>query len=307
MNKVLHLLFCVLCILAGLAGYAADTYLNVEYVGFGNTGPVITIIVLAVCSAISLTAASMAIKTGKYFVSVLCFVGFIAAVCWSAPVSLARISSSIDDKVTKVQSHVEKKSMLEKAYTEVKQLRQQESKKGGCGKNCRALIQREADLLKEITSLGVPQETNGAGKRIAYAIPFLDAKTVEMVVPISAVVALTCLMNGLLVFGVSSILTMFNHKSQLDNIIKKTEEILKVDNVMDGKQIIPVKQQKQANNDPVVTLVESKGEVSLSDVQKFMDRSAPFVSMYVSDLERRGLVKKSRNGRKVLLTLPSTS
>jgi len=136
MNKVLHLLFCVLCILAGLAGYAADTYLNVEYVGFGNTGPVITIIVLAVCSAISLTAASMAIKTEKYFVSVLCFVGFIAAVCWSAPVSLARISSSIDDKVTKVQSHVEKKSMLEKAYTEVKQLRQQESKKGGCGKNC---------------------------------------------------------------------------------------------------------------------------------------------------------------------------
>ena len=100
---------------------------------------------------------------------------------------------------------------------------------------------------------------------------------------------------------------MFNHKSQLDNIIKKTEEILKVDNVMDGKQIIPVKQQKQANNDPVVNLVESKGEVSLSDVQKFMDRSAPFVSMYVSDLERRGLVKKSRNGRKVLLTLPSTS
>ena len=76
---------------------------------------------------------------------------------------------------------------------------------------------------------------------------------------------------------------------------------------MDGKQIIPVKQQKQANNDPVVNLVESKGEVSLSDVQKFMDRSAPFVSMYVSDLERRGLVKKSRNGRKVLLTLPSTS
>ena len=46
----------------------------------------------------------MAFKTGKYLVSVLCSVGFIAAVCWSAPVSLARISSSIDDKVTKVKS-----------------------------------------------------------------------------------------------------------------------------------------------------------------------------------------------------------
>jgi hypothetical protein len=305
MNKVLYLMFCVLCILAGLAGYAADTYLNVEYVGFDNTGPVITIIVLAVCSAISLTAASMAIKTGKYFVSVLCSVGFVAAVCWSAPVSLSRISSSIDDKVTKVQSHVEKKSMLEKAYSEVTQLRQQESKKGGCGKNCRALFKREVDLLKEITSLGVPQETNGAGKRLAYAIPFLDAKTVEMVVPISAVVALTCLMNGLLVFGISSILTMFNQKSVMNDIIRKTEEILKQDNVLDGNKIIPIEKKRQANNDPVVNLVEKEGEVSLSDVQKFMDRSAPFVSMYVSDLERRGLVKKSRNGRKVLLTLPS--
>lgn len=307
MNKVLYLLFCVLCVLAGLAGYAADTYLNVEYVGFDNTGPVITIIVLAVCSAISLTAASMAIKTGNYFVSILCLIGFIAAVCWSAPVSLARISSSIDDKITKIQSHVEKKSMLEKAYTEVKQLRQQESKNGGCGKNCRALIQQESDLLMEITTLGVPQESNGAGKRIAYAIPFLDAKTVEMLVPIFAVVALTCLMNGLLVFGVSSILSIFNQKSELDSIVEKTEEILNTDNVKNMKDITPVKHQKQANIDPVVKLVESRGEVSLSDVQKFMDRSAPFVSMYVSDLERRGLVKKSRSGRRVLLTLPNAS
>jgi len=310
MNRGMLIVFSILCVVAGISGYVADTYLNIEYVGgFSNVGPVITIIVIAVCSAIALTASTMAFRTGKYLVSVLCFVGFVSAVCWSAPVSLSRIASSVDSKTVKRDSHIQKREMLQKAYEEVKNLRAQEAKKGGCGKNCQALVKREGQLLAEITNLGLPQDENSAGSRLAYVIPFLDAKTVEMVVPISAVISLTCLMNGLLVFGLTNLFDLFSGPKPI--VDKK--------NIFDGSKIIPEKRSvdnvklesknlilpnRNDKNDPILKYVESMGEVTLSDVAKQMDRSLPFVSTYVSDLERRGLLNKRRAGRRVFISTP---
>lgn len=304
MNKALNILFYVLCIVAGLAGYFADTYLNLEHVGIGNTGPAITIVVIAICSAISLTVASMAFKVGKYGIAILCSVGFLTAVIWSAPVSLSRISASIDAKQTKKDSHLEKRKLLQQALNDVKDMRLKESKKGGCGKNCQKLVDKEQQIMMELANLGLPQDENGASKRIAYAIPFIDAKTVEMIVPISAVIALTCLMNGLLTFGISSLLEMIKKPKQTEQIkaaqsVPK-ENIVKKDNIMNGEEILSSREKK----DPVVKMVERLGEISLSDIAESMEKSPPYVSTYVSDLERRGLIKKNRRGRRVFLSLP---
>jgi hypothetical protein len=303
MNKALNILFYVLCIIAGLAGYFADTYLNLEHVGIENTGPAITIVVIAICSAISLTVASMAFKVGKYAIATLCSIGFLTAVIWSAPVSLSRISASIDAKQTKKDSHLEKRKLLQQALNDVKEMRLKESKKGGCGKNCQKLVDKEQQIMMDLANLGLPQDENGASKRIAYAIPFIDAKTVEMIVPISAVIALTCLMNGLLTLGISSLLEMIKKPNQTEqktvqSVLK--ENVVKKDNIMNGEEILPSRDKK----DPIVKMVERLGEISLSDIAEKMEKSPPYVSTYVSDLERRGLIKKNRRGRRVFLSLP---
>lgn len=303
MNKALNILFYVLCIIAGLAGYFADTYLNLEHVGIENTGPAITIVVIAICSAISLTVASMAFKVGKYAIATLCSIGFLTAVIWSAPVSLSRISASIDAKQTKKDSHLEKRKLLQQALNDVKEMRLKESKKGGCRKNCLGLVDKEHQIMMDLANLGLPQDENGASKRIAYAIPFIDAKTVEMIVPISAVIALTCLMNGLLTFGISSLLEMIKKPNQTEqktvqSVLK--ENVVKKDNIMNGEEILPSRDKK----DPIVKMVERLGEISLSDIAEKMEKSPPYVSTYVSDLERRGLIKKNRRGRRVFLSLP---
>jgi len=296
MRKGLYLAFYAMCILAGLSGYFADTYLNVEYVGLQNTGPVITIIVIAFASAISMTAATMAFNAKKYVMAVLCSVGFVAAVCWSAPVSLSRISSSIDEKKVVTTNHMEKRKLLVSSLDEIKKLRVRESIKGGCGKNCRSLLEKENELVQQIANLGLPQESNGGEKRIAYAIPFLSAETVNMVVPISAVVALIFMMNGLLTFGVTSILDMLKKPEVKEVVVEK--EVPKSSNILQGSSIIP------ANNDPIIKLIARDGEMTVSDVAEHMGKSLPYVSTYVSDLEKRGLITKNRVGRRVYLTLP---
>lgn len=295
MRKGLYLAFYAMCILAGLAGYFADTYLNVEYVGLQNTGPVITIIVIAFASAISMTAATMAFNAKKYVMAVLCSVGFVAAVCWSAPVSLSRISSSIDEKKVVTTNHMEKRKILISSLDEIKKLRALEAKKGGCGKNCRSLLEKENDLVQQIANLGLPQESNGGEKRIAYAIPFLSAETVNMVVPISAVVALILMMNGLLTFGVTSILDMLKKQEVKEVVVEK--EVLKSENVLEGSSIIP------ANNDPIIKLIARDGQMTVSDVAEYTGKSLPYISTYVSDLEKRGLITKKRVGRRVFLTV----
>lgn len=284
MNRVLYFLFYVMCIMAGLAGFAADTYLNVEYVGFENSGPVLTIVVIAVCSALSLTAATMAWKTQKYVVFSLCTLGFLSAVVWSAPVSLSRISASIDIQTLTKENHQIKRDMLERAYNDVKKTREAESKNGGCKKNCQALLEREQNLLKELTDLGNVKTGDPAAKRLAAVFTFIDEKTIETIVPISAIVALTCLMNGLFVFGVSSILEKRNLKKQIH---------IPKDKIMDMNQDV----------DKILSEVANSGPISIGDLAKRTGKRENIVSTYVTELEKRGIVSKMRQGNRKIIAL----
>ena len=116
-------------------------------------------------------------------------------------------------------------------------------------------------------------------------------------------------MNGLLVFGLTNLFVLFSGPKLI--VDKK--------NIFDGSKIIPEKRSvdnvklesknlilpnRNDKNDPILKYVESMGEVTLSDVAKQMDRSLPFVSTYVSDLERRGLLNKRRAGRRVFISTP---
>jgi ribosomal protein S25 len=284
MNRALYFLFYVICIIAGLAGFAADTYLNVEYVGFENSGPVLTIVVIAVCSALSLTAATMAWKAQKYVVFLLCTIGFLSAVVWSAPVSLSRISASIDIQTLSKENHQIKRDMLERAYNDVKATREKESKNGGCKKNCQALLDREQNLLKELTDLGNVKTGDPAAKRLAAVFTFIDEKTIETIVPISAIIALTCLMNGLFVFGVSSILEKRNLKKQIH---------IPKDKIMDMNPEV----------DRILTEIANSGPMSIGELAKKTGNREPLVSSYMSELEKRGIVNKVRQGNRKIITL----
>jgi DNA-binding transcriptional ArsR family regulator len=110
-------------------------------------------------------------------------------------------------------------------------------------------------------------------------------------------------MNGLLTFGISSLLEMIKKPNQTEqktvqSVLK--ENVVKKDNIMNGEEILPSRDKK----DPIVKMVERLGEISLSDIAEKMEKSPPYVSTYVSDLERRGLIKKNRRGRRVFLSLP---
>lgn len=183
----------VLAVVAGFAGFIADTMLNVEYVKGGGewNGPAITTVVIAIMASLALTVTVMAWTAGQKYIAGLCLIGFLGAVAFSAPVSYARITSAINAQQEGVGSHNQKVDLLKKAHAETKALRIEESRKGGCGRNCKALLEKERDLMNQIISAGVAK-----GK-------ILD-DTIAFSVPLAAVVALTCLMNGLFVFGMGS-------------------------------------------------------------------------------------------------------
>ncbi len=187
----------VLAAMAGMAGFVADTNLNVEYVkGEGDwNGPAITVVVIAIMSSISLACATVAWNMKMRIIASMCLIGFAASVAFSSPVSYARILSSINAQQEGVGSHNQKVELLRKTHAETKALRVQESKKGGCGRNCKALMKREQELLDQIITAGVSK-----GKS-------LD-DTVAMTVPLAAVIALTCLMNGLFVFGFNGLVQL---------------------------------------------------------------------------------------------------
>ena len=182
-----------LAVVAGIAGFVADTVLNVEHVKGGGdwNGPSITTIVIAVMSSLALTVTVLAWQTKRKLLASLCLIGFGASVAFSAPVSYARIQAAINTQQEATGAHNQKVDLLKQAHAETKALRISESKNGGCGRNCKALLAKEQELMDQIIKAGV-RSTKQLNE------------TITMSVPIAAVVALICLMNGLFVFGLSS-------------------------------------------------------------------------------------------------------
>ena len=56
-------------------------------------------------------------------------------------------------------------------------------------------------------------------------------------------------------------------------------------------------------NDPFVALVRESGAMSISDIASKTGKSLPYVSVYVSDLQRRGIFSKTKEGRKTYIDL----
>jgi len=283
MTKGLHMALCLVAICAGLAGYVADTWLNVEFVSSDKSelGPVITTIVIAVCSALGLSVSSIAFKKKQYSTGILCAVGLVFAILWSAPVSISRISSAIDNQQDIIHSHNERVSRIQQAYNEVKKLRTEESKKGGCGKNCRSLLEKENDLFNQLVQSGSTKTANGGANRLAFVLPYMDAQTVTNLIPFTAVIALTCLMNGLLAFGVTGLMECTQ---------KKKVEI-EVPSIQDS--------------DPCLRILKRNPNVSITQLAKLSGNSVPYVSLKMKDMQKKGLVQKARKGRNVRVSLVS--
>jgi DNA-binding transcriptional ArsR family regulator len=299
MNKWLYLTFYILCVLCGLAGFAVDTYLNLEFVGFDNHGPAATIIVITVCSAISLSAATIAFKFRKYILGFMCIIGFVTSFFWSVPVTLSRIASTIDHKSVLRDNHDVKKKALERSYEEVKKLREEESKKGGCKDNCQKLLDRESSILAEIGKHGTTKTEDPAARRIAYILPNVSAEAVEMWIPMFAVISLTCLMNGLLAIGVFGLL---DRKYKDEKHVIHPDKVLNIGNIELAKpsvsQVI-----RGSDNDPFVNIIRDNGKISISDIAHKSGKTLPYVSVYVSDLERKGIVSKNKEGRRTFIEL----
>ena len=300
MNRGLYLLFYIVCILAGLAGFAVDTYLNLEFVGFDNTGPALTIIVITVCSAISLSAATVAFKFRKYILGLMCIIGFITSFFWSVPVTLSRIASTIDHKSVIRDNHEVKKKALERSYEETKKVREEESKKGGCKDNCQKLLAKEEALLKEIGTHGTSKTEDPAARRIAYILPNVSAEAVEMWVPMFAVISLTCLMNGLLAIGVFGLL---DRKYRDEKHHVSPDKVLNIGNIDVTKK--PPTFVKGSDNDPFVNILRENGRMSISDIAQKSGKTLPYVSVRVSDLEKQNVVSKNKQGRRTFIELRS--
>lgn len=299
MNKGFYLMFYVLCILAGLSGFIADTYLNLEFVGFNNTGPAIMIVVITVCSAIALSAATVAMKFKKYFLALMCIVGLVSSFFWHVPITLSRIASTMDHKSVIRDNHELKKKTLERAYEETKRIREKESEKGGCKANCQQLMAKEESLLKEIAEHGTVKTEDAAAKRIAYIIPNVSAEAVEMVVPIFAVISLMCLMNSLLALGIYGLL---DKKYKDDKHTITPEQVLHMKLDSTGRQQLTF-HKKGSDNDPFVVLLRESGRMSITDIARKMGKTLPYVSVYISDLERQGIVSKRKDGRRTYIQL----
>lgn len=277
-NWLLGLVF-LLCVAAGVIGYLADTHLNVEHIQMngGSQGIIIATYVIAFCSALSLTACALAHKSKKYLTAALCFVGFIASMCWSAPVSLDRFGSVFDRQYVAVNSHNSRLETLNKAYKDAVASRKKEEANGGCRGNCQALMKREDTIMAQLLAVGAKKTGNAAGERLQLFTGFLDADTVRMLVPGAAVLSLICLMNGLLSFGVTGLVDLAKRES----IETVTPEVL-----------VPL-------NDPI--LGQIVGERTISELAEMSGKSVPFVSTYVTRLEEQGVVTKERQGRSVIV------
>lgn len=298
-------MFYIVCTLAGLAGFVADTYLNLEFVGFNNTGPVITIVVITVCSAIALSAATVALKNRKYFLALMCLIGLISSFFWHVPITLSRIASTIDHKSVLRDNHEVKKKALEKAYLGVKTAREEESKKGGCKASCQQLMVKEESLLKEIGEHGTTKTEDAAARRIAYVLPSITAEAVEMIVPIFAVISLTCLMNGLLALGLFGIL---ERKYKDEKHVVSDDKVLRIGNIENTRPLEPSQNSAPTftrgnEYDPFVILLRRNGRMSISDISQSLNKTLPYVSVYLSDLERRGIIVKTKEGRRTYIEL----
>lgn len=299
MNKGFYLMFYVVCVLAGLSGFVADTYLNLEYVGFNNTGPAITIIVITVCSAIALSAATVAIKFKKYFLAFMCLVGLVSSFFWHVPITLSRIASTMDQKSIVRDNHEYKKKVLEKAYNATKEAREKESSKGGCKTACQQLMEKEEAILKQIAEHGTVKTEDAAAKRISYVIPGITPETVEMVVPMFAVVSLMCLMNGLLALGIYGLL---DKKYKDERHVVHPDSVLSIRNDDMGRKQLSF-YTKGSDNDPFVNILRESGTMSISEMAKRSGKALPYVSVYVSELERQGIVSKRKEGRRTYVRL----
>jgi len=302
MKKTLMLCLFSVAILAGLAGYIADTWLNIEFVSAGGFeyGPVITTIVIAICSSLAITISVLSYKSGQYMISFCCVLGFIFAVLWSAPVSLSRISSALETAELQAKHKNAKLEMLKTSYEEIKVLRQKEGSRsnGGCGPNCRDLIEKELSVLNQIAALKGQHVVQAGASNIAFIVPGLSAETIQKLIPFSAVFALLFLMNGFLAFGVNGIMSV------LDEVDSRKKDVV-VRTVSPG-ELKPYNPKSDiADSDPFIQLLKKKNRLSISELAELSGNNVPYVSLYISQLQKRGIVRKIRDGQKVRVSLIS--
>ena len=298
MNTGLRMTLYLLCVLAGIAGYVSDTWLNVEFIGSeaDKFGPVLTTIVIAFCSVLALSAASVAYVSKQYVITVLCSLGFVFSVLWSAPVSISRISAAIETQGAGVVDHNNKISLLRESYQEIKGLRIAESNNGGCKGRCLDLLDRETALVEKIALAGAEKKENvGADKISTYVIPFVEANTVKDLMPFAAVFSLVFLMNGLLSFGVTGLISI------ADGIKAKKKTVEKVN--VPVTKLEYTRPRVTEEIDPIIKILSEKGTLTVTELANLSGNKVPFTSIYVKSLENRGLVSKSRKGKNVFVEL----
>ena len=308
MDNALKVLLFICALVAGVAGFTADTYLNVEYVmgdkGTITDGPVLTTIIIAIMSSIALASAILAWTENQKAVAVLCFCGLCAAILWSAPVSLARIAQAIDSQKQTVGTHNQKVDLLKVALKETTALRMAESKKGGCGKNCRALIDKETTIRNQLIAAGTAKEMDAGSNQISYFIPWLEPKTVSMVIPVAAVLALTFLMNGLVAVGFHGVVKMAKPKPKpVEKPVAKAKPKRRRKRKPAAKRNrVP---EKIDYSHPILETIAKSGEISIGDLASAVGNSHPYVSSYTSELEDRGVVERQKQGRKTIVRMAS--
>jgi len=300
----------IAALFAGLLGAAADTYLNVEYVMGSNgsmmDGPVITTIIIAIMSSMALVSGLVAWENKMRLVAVSCIFGLICSLAWSAPVSLSRIASAIDSGKQVTNSHNQKVDLLQQALDDTIKLRMQESKKGGCGKNCRALMTAETKIRNQLAAVGTVKDSNAGASQITHFIPWLDKKTVNAIIPVAAVGALLFLSNSLISVGFHGIMAYLS--------MPAPEPVKKASVKRKAKAKPRVKRKTTAPkrvpdvidyHHPILETIAKEGEISIGALASAVGNSSPYVSTYTSELEDRGIVKREKKGRRTVVRMAS--
>lgn len=268
----------------GLACLAVDIWTNVDFIagvdGSYWSSSVAAVVVVAIATAVALSAAGASTRRGHLGIAAGLFAGFLCGAAFSLSATLDRVASARDAAVQRARAANAPLHEARQALTETRTARDAECATGR-GPKCRSLEAKVDELRRELGGLGAERVEDSMGVRIAAMIPGLTPEQVQLYQPVFLPVALFLFANFLIAFGLAG-LAPPNRRETPPKII--------------DAQVVEI--------DPVVAVLqEQRGPVSNRKLARIMGWSEATTSRRVEALAREGKVSKTRDGRAIAIRL----
>lgn len=316
--KLFSTAFCLAATLTGVVAMTVDTWSNLEF----QAGQALTIanlfepelwnslmaaiVIVAIATAVALTAAGLAWQRSSYGLALGLLVAFICGAGYSLNATITRVAETKDAKVYEKRADNEAITRLdaaiERATAEIvaaKAGMKQEcdgrdparlSDKGwpacrGHWKAAETASQALALAQGQRGSLGTIKTEDSGAERVAALFPFVSAKQVTLYQPVLLPVALFLFGNLLTAFGLAGLAPAHVARPAVDAMHVEAETPM--------RDITPA--------DPVVAVLKQQGRaVNNAELARMIGQSDATASRTARELARNGKVKRWREGRHMM-------